>query len=131
EQVLYLGVVPFEDVIALYHEARFLLTASLYESSSIPILEAAAAGTPIRAGRIPPHEEMAEHLEMRLFAPKDDEDLASVLEEAWGDERTREAQAEANRVAVQGYSWDNAASMYVELFERLGKRESVLAGEHS
>jgi glycosyltransferase involved in cell wall biosynthesis len=64
-QVFYLGVVPFEDIIALHQCARYLVTASLYESSSIPILEAAAAGTPIIASRIPPHEEMAEHLQIR------------------------------------------------------------------
>lgn len=129
EQVFYLGVVPFEDVIALHQRARFLVTASLYESSSIPILEAAAAGTPIIAGRIPPHEEMAEHLAMRLFMPTDDEDMASVLEEAWSDEETSKAQAAANRVGVRRYSWDHAALMYLELFERLQTRESALAGE--
>ena len=129
DQVFYLGVVPFDDIIALHQRARFLVTASLYESSSIPILEAAAAGTPIIAGRIPPHEEMAEHLEMRLFTPRDDEDLARVLEEAWPDEETSRAQAAANRVGVQHYSWDNAAQMYLRLFERLQTRESVLAGE--
>jgi glycosyltransferase involved in cell wall biosynthesis len=131
DQIFYLGVVPFEDVIALHHRARFLVTASLYESSSLPVLEAAASGTPIVAGRIPPHEEMAEHLEMRLFAPTDDEELAAVLEEAWADEETSRAQAEANRDGVQRYSWDNAALMYVQLFERLQARESVLAGELS
>ena len=127
----YLGVVPFEDVIALHHSARLLVTASLYESSSLPVLEAAAAGTPIVAGRIPPHEEMAEHLEMRLFDPTDDEELAAVLEEAWADEETSTEQVAANREGVQRYSWDNAALMYLQLFERLQARESVLAGARS
>jgi glycosyltransferase involved in cell wall biosynthesis len=131
DQFFHLGVVPFEDVIALHHSARFLVTASLYESSSLPVLEAAAAGTPIIAGRIPPHEEMAEHLEMRLFAPTDDEELAAVLEEAWADDETSEAQAAANREGVQRYSWDNAAFMYLQLFERLQAREAVLAGGRS
>jgi glycosyltransferase involved in cell wall biosynthesis len=131
DQVSHLGVVPFEDVIALHHRARFLVTASLYESSSLPVLEAAAAGTPIVAGRIPPHEEMAEHLEMRLFTPTDDEELSAVLEEAWADEEMNEAQVAANCVGVQQYSWDNAARMYLELFERLRTRGTVLAGQRA
>ena len=49
----YLGVVPYPDIIALHRAARFLVTASLYESSSIPILEACAAGTPIIASAAP------------------------------------------------------------------------------
>jgi glycosyltransferase involved in cell wall biosynthesis len=131
DQVFYLGVVPFEDVIALHHRARCLVTASLYESSSLPVLEAAAAGTPIVAGRIPPHEEMAEHLEMRLFAPTDPAELARVLAEAWADDEASAAQAAANRVSVQRYSWGNAAVMYLDLFERLQKKQSVLAADRS
>jgi glycosyltransferase involved in cell wall biosynthesis len=130
-QVFYLGVVPFEDLVALHQRARYLVTASLYESSSLPILEAAAAGTPIIAGRIPPHEEMAEHIEMRLFAPTGEAKLADVLESAWGDDETSSGQVAANRVGVQWYSWDNAARMYLDLFERVQARESVLMGERS
>jgi glycosyltransferase involved in cell wall biosynthesis len=126
-QVFYLGVVPFEDIVTLHQCARYLVTASLYESSSIPILEAAAAGTPIIASSIPPHEEMAEHLQMRLFAPTDEAELAGVLSTAWADTEEGVAQAAANRVAVQRYSWDNAARMYLELFERLQLREPVTA----
>lgn len=126
-QVFYLGVVPFEDIIGLHQFARYLVTASLYESSSIPILEAAAAGTPIIASRIPPHEEMAEHLQMRLFAPTDEAELADVLSDAWADEETITAQVAANRIGIQRYSWDNAARMYLELFGRLQARELVPA----
>jgi glycosyltransferase involved in cell wall biosynthesis len=128
DQFFYLGVVPFEDIVALHHRARLLVTASLYESSSLPVLEAAAAGTPIVAGCIPPHEEMAEHLEMRLFPPTDDAELARVLEDAWVDEEKSRAEVAANREGVQRYSWDNAALLYLQLFERLQARESVLAG---
>lgn len=124
-QVSYLGVVPFEDVIALYQRARFLVTAALYESSSIPILEAAAAGTPIIAGRTPPNEELAEHLQMRLFAVTDDEELADVLDATWRDEKAAQAQVEANRVSIQRYSWDNAARMYLDLFERVGRESDA------
>lgn len=131
DQFFYLGVVPFEDVIALHHRARLLVTASLYESSSLPVLEAAAAGTPIVAGRIPPHEEMAENLEMRLFPPTDDAELAKVLEAAWADEEASRAQVAANREGVLRYSWDNAARMYLDLFERLRVREAVLVGERA
>ena len=70
--------------------------------------------------------------EPELFAAigiKGRPDLARVLEEAWPDEETSRAQAAANRVGVQHYSWDNAAQMYLRLFERLRTRESVLAGE--
>lgn len=128
EQVSYLGVVPWEDVVALHQHAHLLVTASLFESSSLPILEAAAAGAPIVASRIPAHEEMAEHLEMRLFKPTDDTELADVLGKAWTDEQTNETHVAANRAGVQRYSWENAALMYLRLFEGLQSRESLLVG---
>jgi hypothetical protein len=34
-------------------------------------------------------------------------------------------------VGIKRYSWDNAALMYLDLFERLGSREPALAGERS
>lgn len=119
EQIFHLGAVPFEDVIGLHQRARLLVTASLYESSSLTVLEAAAAGTPVVASRIPPHEEMAQTLELRLFAATDAEEAASVLAEAWADDETNAEQVAANRAAVVGCSWDNAARMYVQLLERI------------
>lgn len=119
EQVIHLGAVPFEDVIALHQRARLLVTASLYESSSLTVLEAAAAGTPVVASRIAPHEEMAEILELRLFAPTDSDELAAVLADSWDADEANAEQVAANRAAVQEYSWDNAARMYVRLLERI------------
>ena len=69
---------------------------------------------------------LAEGMEKRSL-----KELAGLLAEAWNDEETSDAQIAANRVAVRRYSWDNAALMYLELFERLQERESVVAGKRS
>jgi glycosyltransferase involved in cell wall biosynthesis len=119
-QVQYLGIVPFDDLVALYQGARFLITAVLYESSSIPVLEAAAAGTPIIASRTPPNEELARHLSMTLFAPTDDEELAELLSQIWHDHARGAEQAAHNRVAIARFSWRNAAQRYIALFESIG-----------
>jgi glycosyltransferase involved in cell wall biosynthesis len=121
-QIFYLGVVPFEDVAALYQSARFLVMPSLSESSSIPILEAAAAGTGIIASRIPPNEEVADDLVLRLFEPADDGELADLLASMW-DTDTRDA-IELNRKNVQRYSWKSIARRYLEVFELLGSGQS-------
>ena len=121
-QVFYLGLVPFGDLVALYQAARFLITAVLYESSSIPILEAAAAGTAIIASRTPPNEELAEHLEMQLFSPTDDADLADVLAAAWNEEALIERQVKANKAGIRQFSWDKAARDYLKVLESIGPR---------
>ena len=60
DYVKYLGKVSYEEVIALYQNAYCLVTnAVLYESSSLPILEAAASGLPVIASNTPPNKEMS------------------------------------------------------------------------
>jgi len=118
-QVFYLGIVPFEDLVSLYQGSRFLVMASLHESSSLPILEAAAAGTPIIASRTPSIEEMAEQLEMQLFTPTDDKELADLLVAVWADDALVRRQVEANKTNIVRFSWDNSAHQYIELFESL------------
>lgn len=116
--VHYLGRVPFTDLIGLYQTAAFLVMPSLHESSSLPVLEAAAAGAPIIASRIPPNEELAQVLHINLFDPLNQEELEELLMELWEDEPRAAEQAMYNRKHITTYSWDNAAKRYLQLFER-------------
>jgi len=116
--VHYLGKVPFTDLIGLYRQAALLVMPSLHESNSLPIFEAAAAGTPIIASRIPPNEELKGVFQLNLFDPLKVEDLAELLLQMWEDVSTGADQAGHNRKCVTAYSWDNAAKQYLQLFER-------------
>lgn len=113
--VFDLGQVPFADLIALYQKASFLVMPSLHESSSLPILEAAAAGTPIIASSIPPCEELARTLDMNLFPPLDVAALGRLIRTLWSDEKTASAQVAHNREAIKAYSWENAAEKFLNL----------------
>jgi glycosyltransferase involved in cell wall biosynthesis len=117
--VHYLGKVPFEDMVALYQGCDFLISASLYESSSLPILEAAAAGAPMIASRIPSHEELGKRLQINLFAARDVADLVSVLLSLWDDKSTASTQAAHNRENIAFYSWSNVARQYLSLFDQI------------
>ena len=116
--VHYLGKIPFTDLVGLYRQAAFLAMPSLHESNSLPVLEAAAAGTPIVASRIPPNEEMEGVFQLNLFDPLNADDLAGLLLRLWEDGSAGTAQAAHNRKAVTLYSWDNAAKQYLQLFEK-------------
>lgn len=119
--VFYLGKIPFPDVVALYKKARFLITAVLYESSSIPVLEAAAAGTPVIASDTRPNRELGERLQVNLFEPKDVDALIETLQRVWTDDDLIARQVVHNQEAIQYYSWDNAAKMYADLFRKISK----------
>ena len=122
--VHYLGRVPFPDLPGLYQQAAFVVMPSLHESNSLPVLEAAAAGTAIIASRIPPNEELARVLHLNLFDPANQEELERLLVQMWEDESNTAAQANHNRKNVAAsYSWDRSASLYLQLFERaLGEK---------
>lgn len=117
--VQYVGKVPSEDMIALYQNAAFMITATLHESSSLPILEAAAAGTPIIASKIPPIEELAQVLQLNLFDPLDVDGLARLILDLWNDEKAASAQAAVNRRQINCFSWDNSARKYLQFFEKI------------
>jgi glycosyltransferase involved in cell wall biosynthesis len=114
----YLGRVPFADLVGLYQRAAFVVMPSLHESNSLPILESAAAGTPIIASLIPPNEELARVLQLNLFEPLNVAELMDLILWLWKDEKTASAQAEHNRVHVSAYEWKCAAHKYLGLFER-------------
>jgi len=125
DRVFYLGLVPFEDVIALQQTAKFLITAVLYESSSIPILEAAAAGTPVIASETPANQERARDLQLNLFPPKDHIALADLLEKIWSDQPLVSRQVEHNSRAIERFDWPRIAEDYLDAFEGLvaGRRQ--------
>jgi len=117
--VIYLGSVPFKSLVALHQRATYLVTAVLYESSSLPILEAAAAGTPIIASRTPPNVEFSRVLQLNLFDPLNVEELARTIYDLWNDEPRAALQVVHNRAHIGQYSWQNTARKYVEFFEKV------------
>jgi glycosyltransferase involved in cell wall biosynthesis len=119
EYVRHLGKVPSQDMVGLYHQAAFVFAAGLHESSSAPTLEAAAAGTPIIASRIPPFEELGQVLQLNLFDPLDVDGLARLVFALWNDEETASTQAATNRRQISCYSFENTARKYMRLFERV------------
>lgn len=123
DTVRYLGKVPFSHLAALYQNARAFITAVLYESSSLPILEAAGAGTAILASDTPPNREMSEVLSINLFPPEDEISLAAVLNNVWNDDSLRRKQIAANKKAIEYYAWKNVAAEYIRLIENMIQNE--------
>jgi glycosyltransferase involved in cell wall biosynthesis len=117
--VRYLGIVPFQSLVALYQHAALVISPGFYESNSLPVLEAAAAGTAVIASRIPPNEELAETLRLNLFDPLNEEDLAERLLCLWQNPDSCREQARFNQEAVARFSWENAARQYLQVMEQM------------
>jgi glycosyltransferase involved in cell wall biosynthesis len=115
--VYHLGLVPFEDLRALYKRARLLVNPSLFESSSLPILEAAASGTPVIASDIPPNIEMGMKLKLNLFEALNYKELADIILTLWKDESLSKEQSGYNSEHISLYSWDNVALYYLSFLQ--------------
>lgn len=117
--VHYLGKVPFADLVALYQQAKLFITAVLYESSSLPFLEAAASGCPIIASDTAPNRELTESLKATLFDPLDYVQLSEKIEVIWSDSALRGAHVKHNKKAVCAFDWDNVARKYISFFKEI------------
>lgn len=116
DQVYYLGKVPFKTLLSLYSLSRFFITATLYESSSLPALEAASVGTAIIASDTPPNKEMGQNIRMNLFKSKNVKSLSNKILEIWHNKELREDQIDYNKNAVKNYSWNKIALKYKDYF---------------
>lgn len=117
DNVYYLGKVPFKDLKALYQKATIFITAVLYESSSLPVREAACSQTAIIASDIGPNRETAKVLSMQLFPPKDEVKLSEQLYDLWQNPLKRREQIEYNSKKINHYSWDNVATLYLSFIK--------------
>jgi len=102
------GMVPVEDMPALYAGASLVCCPSLEEGFSLPLVEAMAAGVPLAVSDIPVHREIAGDA-AAYFDPYSPEDLAGTLDELLADADLRRFLAMRGRERVARYSWRRAA----------------------
>ena len=116
--VKYLGKIDFKYLVALYQQAAYLITATLYESSSLPILEAAASSTPIIASNTSPNVEMSQNIKMNLFTPLSIEECSDIIKVCWSNSTEDiNDQVIVNNKNIFKYSWDNVASQYIDFIK--------------
>jgi glycosyltransferase involved in cell wall biosynthesis len=119
DQVFLLGKVPYSSLRSLYRQTSYVLSASLHESNCLPLLEAAASGTPMIVADIPANRESAEIFRIRLFDPLEIGSIAATVMEAWENRHTNLEAVNANREVARRLDWAAVADMYIEQAERL------------
>lgn len=115
--VHYLGIVPREDLRWLYQHADAVISAALYESSSLPILEAAANNVAIIAGDTAPNIEMAQSVSMELVPNLDSNSWALAIRQNYLDSMNSMDHSQS----LKNYDWDEISKIYWQAFSRLAK----------
>jgi glycosyltransferase involved in cell wall biosynthesis len=116
--VRYLGVVPRDELPALYQHALAFVYPSSYEGFGLPILEAMAAGAPVLCSRLTSLPEVAGDAALYL----DDfslDDFAQKLRALANDSALGQRLIEAGRRRALQFRWEDTARRTAELYEEV------------
>jgi glycosyltransferase-like protein len=115
EAVVELGVVPEDDVPALFHLADVLALPSLHEGFGLAALEALAAGLPVVASDRPPFTEFLDGDCATLVDPSSAGEIAGGLQRAL---HATPAMRRAGCARARTLSWARVAALHTKHYER-------------
>jgi glycosyltransferase involved in cell wall biosynthesis len=118
EPIELLGFIDDERLDALMRGADALLVPSLYEGFGLSVLDAMERGCPVvlaRAGALPETGGSA----AVYFDPHDAGDIAAAIARVVGNRRERERLADLGRSRAQEFSWEQAATSTLSVYEEL------------
>lgn len=127
DRVRFTGYMPDEDLPAVLNGAELFVLPSLYEGFGLPLLEAFACGTPVVTSNTPALVEVAGEGCVTID-PKDEANIAHVLEEVLTNEALRAGMREWGFERVQAFSWDAAARKVHVLLLLAATAEGVVPG---
>ncbi len=128
ERVHFVGYVPREQIAAHYAAAHVFVLASYNEGMSVATLEAMAAGLATVVTRTGGTAELVqEGVSGLTFDWADVDTLTAHLAHLARDRERLDRMGAAARAQALNFSWRTAADTYLEIFERMARREQVPA----
>jgi glycosyltransferase involved in cell wall biosynthesis len=113
EDIIFTGKVSFQDLAALYQNARMFIFASLYEGFGIPVLEAMASGTPVICANNSSLPEVGDAAVL-YFDALNVLELTTHIRTLWEDSMISQALVTKGREHIQRFSWDKCAQETLE-----------------
>jgi glycosyltransferase involved in cell wall biosynthesis len=118
EKFEFKGFIPRRELINIYINSNLVVSTSLYESSSLPILEGISFGCIPLASNIPAHVEMSKYFHMFLFDPNDTNSLKEALMRFHSlSYKEKLKLIRENLTAIENFDWRNQAKKYWDFTE--------------
>lgn len=117
-QVFLLGFVSDDELVDLYNIADIFIMPSLYEGFGLPVLEAAACGTPIvtsRGGSIP---EVIGDAAI-FFDPNNITDMSEKIQFLFNNESEKKKYSKLAIEQSEKFSWKKTADETVKVYEKI------------
>ena len=102
------GLVPEEELLALYQHARVYVFPSFYEGFGFPPLEAMACGTAVAVSRRSSLPEVCGEA-AAYFDPENPGNMARVMSQVWTDDALRQRLQAMGIVHAKKFRWEQAA----------------------
>jgi len=117
-EIIRVGFVPDEDLVAIFNLASVYCQPSFYEGFGLPVLQAMACGIPVVCAKTQALVEIAKAAS--LFAdPKDPKDISEKIKQVLTDNELRSQLVETGKLLVKNYSWEKTAKATVDVYRKV------------
>jgi glycosyltransferase involved in cell wall biosynthesis len=120
-QVRFLGIVPTEDLRAIYRLAQFVIVPTLFEAASGPVFEAWLERVPIACSNVTSLPEQVGDAAL-LFDPFSTSSIANAANRLATDQDLREDLIERGERRLLDFSWERTAKAYRAVYRRAAGR---------
>ncbi len=115
--IVLTGRVTSDDIDALYRRADLFVYPAIYEGFGLPVLEAMARGVPTVTSNTTSLPEVAGDAAIGVH-PGSIREIAAGMQLVLDDPRTAERLRDAGRVRAERFSWDEAARLTLQVYEK-------------
>jgi len=121
DQVKFLGMVPPEDLRAIYRLAQFAVIPTLFEAVSGPLFEAWQEGVPVACSAVTSLPEQASDAAL-LFDPFSVKTIAEAVARMVTEPSLREELQRRGAERLKDFSWERTAKAYRAVYRRAAGR---------
>jgi len=118
DDVIFSGLVPEQDLLALYNAAQIYIFPSFYEGFGLPPLEAMACGTPVAASNSSSIPEIAGKDNAVFFDPENYEEMAEKIYLLYKNQNLQKKLIKRGFERIKKFDWQKTASETLNLYKK-------------
>lgn len=122
KNIIELGFISTDDLIAIYNLASLFIMPSLYEGFGLPILEAMACGCPVITSKEGSLPEVAGEAAFYVD-PYNQEDIAQGIKKLFYDQELRKQLSIKGLEQSKKFSWEKTAKETINAYEKVFREE--------